>query len=132
MAKIKLGKQSKFSLGDLNPQRDWGYAGDYVEAMWLMLQQNKPDDYVIATGVTRSVRDFVQAAIQAAGLRGSVENYVDFDDSMIRPAEVDLLIGDYSKAKNVLGWEPKTTFEELVKIMVENDLELEHLGLKEI
>ena len=97
-----------------------------------MLQQNKPDDYVIATGVTRSVRDFVQAAIQAAGLRGSVENYVDFDDSMIRPAEVDLLIGDYSKAKNVLGWEPKTTFEELVKIMVENDLELEHLGLKEI
>ena len=132
LAKIKLGKQSKFSLGDLNPQRDWGYAGDYVEAMWLMLQQNKPDDYVIATGVTRSVRDFVQAAIQAAGLRGSVENYVDFDDSMIRPAEVDLLIGDYSKAKNVLGWEPKTTFEELVKIMVENDLELEHLGLKEI
>ena len=128
LAKIKLGKQSKFTLGDLSPQRDWGYAGDYVEAMWLMLQQNRPDDYVIATGVTRSVRDFVQAAIDEAGLSGSIENYVDFDNSLIRPSEVDLLIGDYSKANKVLGWAPKTTFEELVKIMVNHDLELESLG----
>lgn len=125
IAKIALGKQSKFSLGDLSPKRDWGYAGDYVEAMWLMLQQDNPDDYVIATGETHSVREFVSAAIDAAGLPGEVEDYVDFDAQFVRPSEVDLLIGDSSKAKSILGWEPKVNFSELVKIMVQSDLVIE-------
>jgi GDPmannose 4,6-dehydratase len=125
IAKIKLGKQEKFSLGDLEPKRDWGYAGDYVEAMWLMLQQEKPEDYVIATGQTRSVRDFVMAALNAAGLEPNVEKYVDYDKEMIRPAEVDLLVGDASKANKLLGWSPKTSFENLVSLMVDNDLKIE-------
>jgi GDPmannose 4,6-dehydratase len=125
IAKIKLGKQERFSLGDLSPRRDWGYAGDYVEAMWLMLQQERPDDYVIATGTTHKVSDFVEAAIKAAGLSGSLEDYVDFDKQMIRPAEVDLLVGDASKAKASLNWESKTSFEQLVTLMVENDLRIE-------
>jgi GDPmannose 4,6-dehydratase len=123
VARIKLGKQERFSLGDLSPKRDWGYAQDYVEAMWLMLQQEKPDDYVIATGETHSVRDFVETALSVAGLNGGIEEYVDFDKEMIRPSEVDLLIGDASKAKRVLGWEPKVNFQELVSIMVKKDLE---------
>ena len=125
IARIKLGKQQKFSLGDLSPQRDWGYAGDYVEAMWLMTQQENPDDFVIATGVTHSVREFVEAALAAAGLDDPMEKYLEFDQEMIRPSEVELLIGDNSKARNVLGWKPKTNFEELVKLMVENDLKNE-------
>jgi GDPmannose 4,6-dehydratase len=125
VARIKLGKQSKFSLGDLNPRRDWGYAGDYVEAMWLMLQQETPDDYVISTGETRSVKDFVEAALAAAELPIEVERYVDFDKKLVRPAEVDLLVGDSSKAKRVLGWTPKTSFENLVSLMVANDLKIE-------
>jgi GDPmannose 4,6-dehydratase len=125
IAKIKLGQQEKFSLGDLEPKRDWGYAGDYVEAMWLMLQQEKPEDYVIATGQTRSVRDFVIAALNAAGLEPNVEKYVDYDKEMIRPAEVDLLVGDASKANKLLGWSPKTSFENLVSLMVDNDLKIE-------
>jgi GDPmannose 4,6-dehydratase len=125
IARIKLGQQKKFSLGDLEPKRDWGYAGDYVEAMWLMLQQEKPQDYVIATGQTRSVRDFVLAALNAAGLEPDVEQYVDYDKEMIRPAEVDLLVGDASKAQAILGWVPKTNFENLVSLMVENDLKIE-------
>jgi GDPmannose 4,6-dehydratase len=125
IAKIKLGLQKKFSLGDLSPQRDWGYAGDYVEAMWLMTQQEHPDDFVIATGVTHSVREFVEAALAAAGLDDPMEKYLEFDQEMIRPSEVELLIGDNSKARNVLGWKPKTNFEELVKLMVENDLKNE-------
>jgi GDPmannose 4,6-dehydratase len=125
IAKIKLGQQEKFSLGDLEPKRDWGYAGDYVEAMWLMLQQEKPQDYVIATGQTRSVRDFVIAALNAAGLDPNVEKYVDYDKEMIRPAEVDLLVGDASKASKLLGWSPKTSFENLVSLMVDNDLKIE-------
>ena len=125
VARIKLGKQSKFSLGDLNPRRDWGYAGDYVEAMWLMLQQETPDDYVISTGETRSVKDFVEAALAAAELPIEVERYVDFDKKLVRPAEVDLLVGDSSKAKRVLGWTPKTSFENLVGLMVANDLKIE-------
>jgi GDPmannose 4,6-dehydratase len=125
IAKIKLGLQKKFSLGDLSPQRDWGYAGDYVEAMWLMTQQEHPDDFVIATGVTHSVREFVEAALAAADLDDSMEKYLEFDQEMIRPSEVELLIGDNSKARNVLGWKPKTNFEELVKLMVENDLKNE-------
>ncbi len=125
VAKIRLGLQNKFSLGDLSPQRDWGYAGDYVEAMWSMTQEEKPDDFVIATGQTRSVRDFVIAALIAADLEPDVEKYVRYDIAMKRPSEVDLLVGDPSKAKRELNWEPKTTFEELVGLMVENDLRME-------
>jgi GDPmannose 4,6-dehydratase len=125
VAKIKLGKQERFSLGDLSPRRDWGYAGDYVEAMWLMLQQEQADDYVIATGETHKVSDFVEAALKAAGLDGAIEDYVDFDKQMIRPAEVDLLVGDASKARTKLNWESKTSFNQLVTLMVENDLRAE-------
>lgn len=125
LAKIKLGKISRFSLGSLEPRRDWGYAGDYVYAMWLMLQQEKADDYVIATGETHSVREFLELAIKEVGLAGEISDYVDFDQALIRPAEVDLLIGDASKANKVLNWEPKVNFKELVKIMVTNDLKIE-------
>jgi GDPmannose 4,6-dehydratase len=125
IARIKLGKQSRFSLGDLSPQRDWGYAGDYVESMWKMLQNATPDDFVIATGKSHSVRDFVEAALISADLEGDVEKYVDYDLNMKRPSEVDLLIGDASKAKSILGWEPKTSFHQLVDIMVQNDLKIE-------
>jgi GDPmannose 4,6-dehydratase len=127
VARIKLGKQDRFSLGDLSPRRDWGYAGDYVEAMWLMLQQETPDDYVIATGETHTVQEFVEASLKAAGLEGPIEKYVDFDKEMIRPAEVDLLIGDASKAHKLLGWKHTKNFEQLVQLMVENDLRLEQL-----
>ena len=129
VAKIKLGKIERFSLGDLSPKRDWGYAKEYVEAMWLMLQQNEPDDYVIATGKTHTVREFAEASLLAAGLTGPLQDYVTFDESMVRPAEVDLLIGDASKAKKVLGWVPKVSMQQLVNIMLENDLRLEGLTL---
>jgi GDPmannose 4,6-dehydratase len=125
LAKIKTGKIKKFTLGDIEPKRDWGYAGDYVYAMWLMLQQDKPDDYVIATGETHSVKEFLELAIKEAQLSGEISDYVDFDKGLIRPAEVDLLIGDASKAKRVLGWEPKVRFHDLVRIMMTNDLALE-------
>lgn len=125
VARIKLGIQDSFTLGDLTPQRDWGYAGDYVEAMWKMTQVDEASDFVIATGQTRSVRDFVVAALIAAGLEPDVEKYVSYDMTMKRPSEVDLLVGDATKAKRELGWEPKTTFEELVGLMVENDLRVE-------
>jgi GDPmannose 4,6-dehydratase len=125
VAKIKLGKIKRFSLGDLTPKRDWGYAKEYVEAMWIMLQQDNPDDYVIATGETHTVQEFVEASLKAAGLEGPIENYVDFDRAMIRPAEVDLLIGDATKAKASFGWEPKVKFNELVNIMIKNDIEIE-------
>lgn len=124
IAKIKLGLQEKFKLGDLAPQRDWGYAGDYVEAMWLMLQQEEPDDYVIATGETHKVSEFLETALKIAGLDGPLSNYVDFDKEMIRPSEVDLLVGDPTRARLKLGWEAKTKFKELVRIMVDNDLTL--------
>jgi len=125
VAKIKLGKIGRFSLGDLSPKRDWGYAGDYVEAMWLMLQQSQPDDFVIATGETHTVYEFVEKSLLAANLPGAVEDYVDFDKNMLRPSEVDLLIGDASKARTKLGWTPKVNFERLVEIMIENDLDIE-------
>ena len=125
VAKIKLGSQDRFSLGDLSPQRDWGYAGDYVEAMWKMTQLEKPSDYVIATGQTRTVRDFVEAALLAAELEPDVEKYITFDQSMKRPSEVDVLIGNASKAKRELNWQPTTSFEELVSLMVKNDLKIE-------
>jgi GDPmannose 4,6-dehydratase len=125
VARIKLGLQKDFSLGDLTPKRDWGYAGDYVEAMWLMLQKDEPSDYVISTGQSHSVREFVETALEVAGLDNDVEKYVRFDKNMIRPSEVDLLIGNSEKAKLELGWEPKVSFKELVRIMVDNDLKNE-------
>ena len=125
VARIKLGKIKQFSLGDLSPRRDWGYAGDYVEAMWLMLQQGTPDDYVIATGKTHKVSEFVEAALAAADLKGDIEKYVSFDKNMVRPSEVDLLVGDSSKALMNLKWEARTSFEKLVSLMVSNDLKLE-------
>jgi GDPmannose 4,6-dehydratase len=112
VAKIKLGLIDHFSLGDLSPKRDWGYAGDYVHAMWLMTQQDSPDDYVIATGKTHSVGEFVLEALKVAGLELKIEKFVKFDNHMISPAEVDLLIGDASKARDKLGWIPKVTFNQ--------------------
>lgn len=125
VAKIKAGKISKFTLGELTPKRDWGYAGDYVEAMWLMLQHPTPDDYVIATGESHTVKEFLLLALDYAGLGGSIEDYVSFDPDLKRPSEAELLIGDSTKARKVLGWKPKVNFEELVKLMVENDLSIE-------
>ena len=128
IAKIALGKQKRFSLGDLSPRRDWGYAGEYVEAMWLMLQQDESDDYVIATGKTHKVSDFVEMSLRAAGLSGEISEYVDFDQEMIRPSEVDLLVGDPTKARTKLGWEAKVELQNLVDIMVKNDLSVEANG----
>ena len=120
-AQIKLGLAKELRIGNLEAKRDWGFAGDYVLAMWLMLQQNKPDDYVLATGRTHSVRDFIRSAFDYAGL--DWKKYVKIDKQFYRPAEVHLLIGDYSKAKKKLGWRPKVRFEGLVKMMVDADLE---------
>ncbi len=121
VARIKLGLAKELRLGNLDAHRDWGYAGDFVRAMWMMLAQERPDDYVIATGRTHSVRDFVRIAFEVAGL-GSFEPYVVVDPRFVRPAEVDRLIGDASKAKRLLGWEPKVSFEQLVAMMVESDI----------
>jgi GDPmannose 4,6-dehydratase len=121
-AAIKLGQRSELALGNLDAKRDWGYAADYVEAMWLMLQQDVADDFVIATGETNTVRRCVEIAFDEVGL--DWESYVRLDPQFLRPAEVDLLVGDATKAKEVLGWEPKTTFEELIRMMVRSDLEL--------
>lgn len=121
VAAIKLGLQEKLFLGNLDAKRDWGYAKEYVEAMWLMLQQDQPDDYVIATGETHTVREFLEVAFAHAGL--SWEKHVEIDPRYFRPAEVELLIGDASKAKRQLGWEPKVKFHELTQLMVDADLE---------
>lgn len=121
VARIKYGKSHELVLGNLDAKRDWGYAKDYARAMWLMLQQEKPDDYVIATGETHSVQEFVEMSFAEVGL--DWKQYVKQDPKFMRPAEVDYLIGDYSKAKRVLGWEPKVRFKEVVKIMVQSDLE---------
>jgi GDPmannose 4,6-dehydratase len=123
-AAIKNGLRKELRLGNLDAERDWGYAKDYVVAMWLMLQQDKADDYVIATGKTATVRQCVEVAFDEAGLTGDVEQYVTIDKSFLRPAEVDQLIGDPGKAKKDLGWEPTTSFEELIRIMTRADLEL--------
>jgi GDPmannose 4,6-dehydratase len=120
VARIKLGLADTVSLGDLEAQRDWGFAGDYVRAMWLMLQQDTPDDYVVATGVSHSVRDLVDTAFAVAGLRW--QDYVVTDPALLRPAEVEHLIGDSSKARAVLGWQPEVDFRSLVTMMVEADL----------
>ena len=121
-AAIKLGLVDKLALGNLDAERDWGYAKDYVEAMWLMLQQDEPEDYVIATGIAHSVRDCVEVAFDQAGL--SVDDHVVSDPSLVRPAEVDHLIGDYTKAREQLGWSPATDFESLIRLMVDADLAL--------
>jgi GDPmannose 4,6-dehydratase len=122
VAQIKLGTTKELRLGNLDAQRDWGFAGDYVEAMWLMLQQDEPEDFVICTGETHSVRDFCQVAFGHAGL--DWEDHVVVDEQFMRPAEVDLLVGDSTKAQQHLGWKPQTTFEELVTMMVDADLDL--------
>jgi GDPmannose 4,6-dehydratase len=121
VARIKLGLADKLSLGNLDAHRDWGFAGDYVRAMWLMMQQPQADDYVIATGVSHSVRDLVETAFGHVGL--DWQKHVRLDPALIRPAEVDHLIGDASKARRVLGWEPSVTFQALVNMMVDADLE---------
>jgi GDPmannose 4,6-dehydratase len=121
LAAIKQGRAKELRLGNLDAKRDWGFAGDYVEAMWRMLQQEKPDDYVIATGETHSVREFVEASFGHAGL--DWQKYVVVDEKYFRPAEVDLLLGDPAKAKKVLGWQPRVGFKDLVKLMVDADLE---------
>lgn len=122
VGRIKMGLQEKLFLGNLDAIRDWGFAGDYVEAMWLMLQQDKPDDYVVATGEAHSVSEFVQLAFKEAGLEW--ERYVQFDPRYLRPSEVDALKGDPGKAQSVLGWKPRMSFPDLVKTMVQHDLEL--------
>lgn len=122
-AKIKLGKQNKLFLGNLDAKRDWGYAADYVEAMWMMLQQGEPDDFVIATGETHSVREFLDEAFGHLDL--DWKKYVEIDPRYFRPTEVDMLLGDASKAKRVLGWKPRVHFKDLVKLMVDADLKAE-------
>jgi GDPmannose 4,6-dehydratase len=124
VANIKHGLQKKLYLGNLDAKRDWGYAKEYVEAMWLMLQQQNPDDYVIATGKAHSVRDLVELAFAAAGL--DWRHHVEVDGRYFRPTEVDALRGDPTKARDVLGWKPRVSFPELVKMMVEHDIELAH------
>lgn len=121
VARIKLGLADSISLGNLEAKRDWGYAPDYVEAMWLMLQQNVPDDFVIATGETRSIREFLDSAFLFIGIK-DWSNYVKIDPRFFRPAEVDVLKGDYKKAYDILKWEPRTSFTVLVSRMVENDI----------
>tara|TARA_Y100000782_G_scaffold69367_1_gene75225 strand:+ start:420 stop:1406 length:987 start_codon:yes stop_codon:yes gene_type:complete len=122
LARIKFKKIKKFSLGNIYAKRDWGFAGDYVEAMWLMLQQDKPDNYVIATGETHSVEEFLTLASEHAGL-GDWHDFVEIDKSNMRPTDIDELIGDYSKARKQLGWKPKMKFKDLVKYMVEHDID---------
>jgi GDPmannose 4,6-dehydratase len=121
VARIKLGKQKRLALGNIDARRDWGFAGDYVEAMWLMLQQDKPDDYVIATGATTSVRDMCKLAFEYVGL--DYEQHVEIDPNFYRPAEVDILLGNPAKAKAKLGWAPRTDLKTLVAMMVDADLQ---------
>jgi GDPmannose 4,6-dehydratase len=129
VARISLGLQDHVSLGNLEAKRDWGYAGDYVKAMYLMLQQPEPDDYVVSTGETHAVSEFCELAFVAAGI-DDWEKYVKIDPKFFRPAEVDLLVGDASKARDILGWEPVVTFQELVTMMVDHDMALEEAKLR--
>ena len=126
VARIKLGLQSELVLGDLEPHRDWGYAGDYVEAMWLMLQQDEPDDFVVATGESHAVRDLVQMAFEVVEI-DDWQRYVCQDPKFLRPAEVDLLIGDATKAQTKLGWNPEVSFADLVRRMVTHDLAIQRV-----
>jgi GDPmannose 4,6-dehydratase len=121
VARIKLGRQHSLQLGNLDAQRDWGFAGDFVRAMWLMLQLDAPDDFVIATGVKHSVRELCEVAFRHAGL--DWRDYVEIDPALIRPADVNTLCGDPRKAREQLGWEPEVSFAELVRMMVDADLE---------
>ena len=121
VARIKLGKQEKLSLGNLDAERDWGFAGDYVRAMWLMMQQDTPDDYVVSTGQRHTVRDFCRVAFDHVGLNW--EDHVEIDPAFLRPADVNTLCGDFSKARENLGWQPEVTFEQLVQMMVDTDLD---------
>ena len=123
IARIEEGLQDKIMLGNLDSKRDWGYSPDYVESMWLMLQQDKPDDYVIATGETHSIREFLYHAFEHIGIK-NWDEYIGQDPRFMRPAEVDVLRGNSERAKNELGWEPKTSFKELVEKMVHNDIKL--------
>jgi GDPmannose 4,6-dehydratase len=122
LAEIKLKKQEKLKLGNIYAKRDWGFAGDYVEAMWMMLQQKNPDNYVIATGESHSVEEFLTIATEYAGL-GDWHNFVEIDQSVMRPTDIENLVGDASKAKEKMGWKSKTSFEELIKKMVDHDIE---------
>jgi GDPmannose 4,6-dehydratase len=126
VARIKNGLQDKIHLGNLNARRDWGYAADYVEAMWLMLQQEKPDDFVVATGKTHYVSEFVKLACEYAGLPKPWCHYVDTDSTLYRPADVEMLCGDAFKARHSLGWQPTVDFHQLVMLMVESDLQITH------
>ncbi|OQC53807.1 MAG: GDP-mannose 4,6-dehydratase [Verrucomicrobia bacterium ADurb.Bin018] len=121
VARIKLGTLKELRMGNLDAKRDWGFAGDYVRAMWLMLQQDKPEDFVVATGETHSVREFLEIAFSHVGLK--YEDYVVIDPEFIRPAEVELLLGNPAKAKATLGWQPKVSFEQLVTMMVDADMD---------
>ena len=125
-ARIKLGLATELRMGNLDANRDWGFAGDFVRAMWLMLQQDEPDDYVIATGTAHTVRELCELAFEAVGL--DYRDYVVTDPAFIRPAEVDRFLGDPGKAKRELGWEPQVTFEEMVAMMVQADLERLSIG----
>lgn len=129
VARIKLGLQDTIALGNLDSKRDWGFAGDYVKGMWLMLQQDKPDDFVLATGETHSIKDLLDVAFREIGI-SSWKKYIEQDPRFMRPAEVDLLIGDPAKAKKVLGWKPEVSFEQLISMMVKNDIELENKKIK--
>ncbi len=124
--RIKLGLQDKLFLGNLDARRDWGYAGDYVKAMWMMMQHDKPDDFVIATGETHSVREFVERVFEKLNL--DYRRYVEIDERYFRPTEVDVLLGDASKARKAFGWEPEVTFDKLIDMMIETDLELAEKG----
>jgi GDPmannose 4,6-dehydratase len=128
VARTKLGLQDTLLLGNLDARRDWGFAGDYVEAMWLMLQQDRPDDFVIATGETHSVAEFAEMAFRHVGI-DNWRDYVEVDPKLLRPADVDVLIGNPAKARAKLGWKPRVTFEGLVQMMVDADLELERRNL---
>ena len=130
VARIKAGKMEKLSLGNMDSLRDWGYAKDYVEAMWLMLQQPKPEDFIIATNESHSVRELVELAFGYAGL--DWKKYVQTDKALWRPAEVDTLLGDYSKAEHVLGWKPNTSFKELIELMTAADLQLQGVQLQRV
>jgi GDPmannose 4,6-dehydratase len=129
IANILAGKQDKIYLGNLEAKRDWGYAPEYVEAMWLMLQQDKPDDYVIATGETHSIRELLEVGFKLVGIK-NWQKYIGVDPKYYRPVEVDYLLGDYSKAKKVLGWKPKVKFKELVKIMLIADIKAAGLDVR--
>ena len=128
MARIKLGLAKELRMGNLDAKRDWGFAGDYVEAMWRMLQHTEADDFVVATGVAHSVRDLCRVAFEHAGL--DYEAFVVIDPRFIRPAEVEHLLGDSTKARRVLGWEPKVSFEQMIRMMVDADLRRVEAELK--